>query len=38
MLLHGFIDNRSVFLLLRRSLAQHGRHEIESLDLLPADL
>ncbi|MFF4469277.1 esterase/lipase family protein [Streptomyces sp. NPDC001599] len=34
-LLHGFIDNRSVFLLLRRSLAQHGRHEIESLNYSP---
>ncbi|WP_369177278.1 esterase/lipase family protein [Streptomyces mutabilis] len=34
-LLHGFIDNRSVFLLLRRSLAQHGRHQIESLNYSP---
>ncbi|MFF9857890.1 esterase/lipase family protein [Streptomyces tendae] len=34
-LLHGFIDNRSVFLLLRRSLVQHGRHEIESLNYSP---
>lgn len=34
-LLHGFIDNRSVFLLLRRSLAQHGRHQIESLNHSP---
>lgn len=34
-LLHGFIDNRSVFLLLRRSLAQHGRHAIESLNYSP---
>ncbi len=34
-LLHGFIDNRSVFLLLRRSLAQHGRHHIESLNYSP---
>ncbi|MFE0672835.1 esterase/lipase family protein [Streptomyces sp. NPDC058867] len=34
-LLHGFIDNRSVFLLLRRSLAQHGRHRIESLNYSP---
>ncbi|MFP3988426.1 alpha/beta fold hydrolase [Streptomyces sp. E11-3] len=31
-LLHGFIDNRSVFVLLRRSLAQHGRHHVESLN------
>ncbi|MFJ8540869.1 esterase/lipase family protein [Streptomyces sp. NPDC093586] len=34
-LLHGFIDNRSVFLLLRRSLAQHGRHRVESLNYSP---
>ncbi|CCK27995.1 lipase [Streptomyces davaonensis JCM 4913] len=34
-LLHGFIDNRSVFVLLRRSLAQHGRHRIESLNYSP---
>lgn len=34
-LLHGFIDNRSVFLLLRRSLAQHGREQIESLNYSP---
>ncbi|WP_121748763.1 alpha/beta fold hydrolase [Streptomyces sp. E2N166] len=34
-LVHGFIDNRSVFLLLRRSLAQHGRHQIESLNYSP---
>lgn len=35
-LLHGFIDNRSVFVLLRRSLAQHGggRH-LESLNYSP---
>ncbi|MHC0433552.1 esterase/lipase family protein [Streptomyces sp. O3] len=31
-LLHGFIDNRSVFVLLRRSLARHGRHHVESLN------
>jgi len=35
LLLHGFIDNRSVFVLLRRSLAQHGRHQIESLNYSP---
>ncbi|MFH8731752.1 lipase family alpha/beta hydrolase [Streptomyces sp. NPDC017964] len=35
LLLHGFIDNRSVFLLLRRSLAQHGRHHVESLNYSP---
>ncbi|MEU3334304.1 esterase/lipase family protein [Streptomyces sp. NPDC002144] len=34
-LLHGFIDNRSVFLLLRRSLIQHGRQQIESLNYSP---
>ncbi|GHI92274.1 MULTISPECIES: lipase family alpha/beta hydrolase [Streptomyces] len=34
-LLHGFIDNRSVFLFLRRSLAQHGRHQVESLNHSP---
>ncbi|MEW2613207.1 alpha/beta fold hydrolase [Streptomyces sp. NPDC047880] len=35
LLLHGFIDNRSVFVLLRRSLAQHGRQRIESLNYSP---
>ncbi|MGW0331290.1 esterase/lipase family protein [Streptomyces sp. NPDC003011] len=34
-LLHGFIDNRSVFVLLRRSLVQHGRQQIESLNYSP---
>ncbi|MDF3301069.1 esterase/lipase family protein [Streptomyces tropicalis] len=34
-LLHGFIDNRSVFLLLRRNLAQHGRQRVESLNYSP---
>ncbi|WP_189298313.1 esterase/lipase family protein [Streptomyces cinerochromogenes] len=34
-LLHGFIDNRSVFVLLRRTLAQHGRHRVESLNYSP---
>ncbi|AWE51979.1 esterase/lipase family protein [Streptomyces nigra] len=34
-LLHGFIDNRSVFVLLRRTLAQHGRHQVESLNYSP---
>ncbi|WP_406172842.1 esterase/lipase family protein [Streptomyces sp. NBC_00996] len=34
-LLHGFIDNRSVFLLLRRNLAQHGRQHVESLNYSP---
>jgi pimeloyl-ACP methyl ester carboxylesterase len=34
-LLHGFIDNRSVFVLLRRSLAQHGRNRVESLNYSP---
>ncbi|WP_372349653.1 lipase family alpha/beta hydrolase [Streptomyces sp. KL116D] len=35
LLLHGFIDNRSVFVLLRRSLAQHGRNQLESLNYSP---
>ncbi|MDN3024538.1 alpha/beta fold hydrolase [Streptomyces sp. S.PB5] len=34
-LLHGFIDNRSVFVLLRRSLLQHGRRQVESLNYSP---
>ncbi|WP_105972787.1 esterase/lipase family protein [Streptomyces geranii] len=34
-LLHGFIDNRSVFVLLRRSLVQHGRRQVESLNYSP---
>ncbi|WP_018543991.1 esterase/lipase family protein [Streptomyces sp. LaPpAH-108] len=34
-LLHGFIDNRSVFVLLRRSLAQNGRQRVESLNYSP---
>jgi pimeloyl-ACP methyl ester carboxylesterase len=34
-LLHGFIDNRSVFVLLRRNLAQHGRQHVESLNYSP---
>ncbi|MFE7469302.1 esterase/lipase family protein [Streptomyces sp. NPDC057499] len=34
-LLHGFIDNRSVFVLLRRSLAQRGRRHVESLNYSP---
>ncbi|WP_030562274.1 esterase/lipase family protein [Streptomyces aureocirculatus] len=35
LLLHGFIDNRSVFVLLRRNLAQHGRQHLESLNYSP---
>ncbi|MEV1026555.1 alpha/beta fold hydrolase [Streptomyces sp. NPDC050264] len=35
LLLHGFIDNRSIFVLLRRSLIQHGRQRIESLNYSP---
>ncbi|MFF9895678.1 MULTISPECIES: triacylglycerol lipase [Streptomyces] len=35
LLLHGFIDNRSVFVLLRRSLVQHGRQHVESLNYSP---
>ncbi|MET8448452.1 esterase/lipase family protein [Streptomyces sp. NPDC005209] len=34
-LLHGFIDNRSVFVLLRRNLAQHGGQHVESLNYSP---
>jgi pimeloyl-ACP methyl ester carboxylesterase len=34
-LLHGFIDNRSVFVLLRRSLLQHGHRHLESLNYSP---
>lgn len=34
-LLHGFIDNRSVFVLLRRSLVQHGRRQVTSLNYSP---
>ncbi|MEU9990492.1 lipase family alpha/beta hydrolase [Streptomyces sp. NPDC007971] len=34
-LLHGFIDNRSVFVLLRRNLAQNGRQRITSLNYSP---
>ncbi|MDV9174615.1 alpha/beta fold hydrolase [Streptomyces sp. W16] len=34
-LLHGFIDNRSVFVLLRRALAEHGRRPVESLNYSP---
>lgn len=33
--LHGFIDNRSVFMLLRRSLARHGWRHLESLNYSP---
>ncbi|MFI9625394.1 esterase/lipase family protein [Streptomyces sp. NPDC052042] len=38
--LHGFIGNRSVFALLRRSLAGHGRRHLESLNysLLTCDI
>ncbi|MEU4079772.1 lipase [Streptomyces venezuelae] len=34
-LLHGFVDNRSVFVLLRRSLARSGRDCVESLNYSP---
>ncbi|WP_223182459.1 MULTISPECIES: esterase/lipase family protein [unclassified Streptomyces] len=34
-LLHGFVDNRSVFVLLRRSLTRHGRDHVESLNYSP---
>jgi pimeloyl-ACP methyl ester carboxylesterase len=35
LLLHGFIDNRSVFVLLRRSLRQHGWDQVEALNYSP---
>ncbi|MET7901725.1 alpha/beta fold hydrolase [Streptomyces sp. NPDC005355] len=35
LLLHGFIDNRSVFVLLRRSLGRHGRKHVEALNHSP---
>ncbi|MEU1783039.1 alpha/beta fold hydrolase [Streptomyces abikoensis] len=40
LLLHGFIDNRSVFVLLRRSLRRHGWDEVRSLNysLLTCDI
>ncbi|MFI2208933.1 esterase/lipase family protein [Streptomyces sp. NPDC020141] len=34
-LLHGFVDNRSVFVLLRRSLARHGWRHLECLNHSP---
>ncbi|WP_225836089.1 triacylglycerol lipase [Streptomyces sp. NK08204] len=34
-LLHGFIDNRSVFVLLRRALTQNGGRRVESLNYSP---
>ncbi|WP_432011449.1 esterase/lipase family protein [Streptomyces cucumeris] len=34
-LLHGFIDNRSVFVLLRRTLRRHGRQHVEALNYSP---
>ncbi|MFD6802727.1 lipase family alpha/beta hydrolase [Streptomyces cyaneofuscatus] len=34
-LLHGFIDNRSGFVLLRRALARHGRRHLASLNYSP---
>lgn len=35
LLLHGFIDNRSIFVLLRRALARHGGRRVESLNYSP---
>ncbi|ARF57014.1 lipase [Streptomyces gilvosporeus] len=35
LLLHGFIDNRSVFVLLRRSLGRHGWRHLEALNYSP---
>ncbi|MEU8616803.1 alpha/beta fold hydrolase [Streptomyces sp. NPDC048623] len=34
-LLHGFVDNRSVFVLLRRALARHGHDCVASLNYSP---
>ncbi|WP_405856810.1 alpha/beta fold hydrolase [Streptomyces sp. NBC_00090] len=34
-LLHGFVDNRSVFVMLRRALTRHGRDCVESLNYSP---
>lgn len=34
-LLHGFADNRSVFVLLRRALTRHGPHHVECLNYSP---
>ncbi|MFJ8072626.1 esterase/lipase family protein [Streptomyces sp. NPDC096176] len=34
-LLHGFVDNRSVFVLLRRALARQGPHHVECLNYSP---
>ncbi|MEU3706524.1 alpha/beta fold hydrolase [Streptomyces anulatus] len=34
-LLHGFIDNRSAFVVLRRALTRHGRRHLESLNYSP---
>ncbi|QRX93857.1 esterase/lipase family protein [Streptomyces noursei] len=35
LLLHGFVDNRSVFVLLRRSLYRHGWRHVEALNYSP---
>ncbi|MDI3405495.1 lipase family alpha/beta hydrolase [Streptomyces cavernicola] len=35
LLLHGFVDNRSVFVLLRRALAREGRQHLASLNYSP---
>jgi pimeloyl-ACP methyl ester carboxylesterase len=35
LMLHGFIDNRSVFVLLRRSLRRHGWRHVEALNYSP---
>jgi hypothetical protein len=34
-LLHGFMDNRSVFVVLRRALTRHGHRHLESLNYSP---
>lgn len=38
LLLHGFFDNRSVFVLLRRSLRRHGWHHVEGFNFSPLSL
>ncbi|MFE0425879.1 esterase/lipase family protein [Streptomyces sp. NPDC058953] len=35
LMLHGFVDNRSVFVLLRRSLARHGWRDLQCLNYSP---
>ena len=35
LMVHGFVDNRSVFVLLRRSLSRHGWRHLESINYSP---